>query len=47
MELLHQCLTCGKTFKSLEEAQKCHEGPTQSFYKGVTTFSKKKGLLGN
>jgi hypothetical protein len=43
MKIVHQCLVCGKAHKTEEDAMKCHDGPIQSFQKGVTT----KGLLGN
>jgi hypothetical protein len=30
MPVIHQCWVCGKRWKTLEEAEKCHNGPTQS-----------------
>jgi hypothetical protein len=47
MKIVYQCLVCGKAHSSLESAEKCHDGPTQGFEKGVTRFSKRKGLIGN
>ena len=46
-KIVHQCWTCGKAHDTLEAAQKCHDGPTQSFKKGYTRHFKRKGLLGN
>jgi hypothetical protein len=47
MNIVHQCLVCGKTHKTEDAARNCHEGPIQSFEKGITKFSKRRGLLGN
>jgi hypothetical protein len=47
MKIVHQCLVCGKAHKTEEAAMKCHDGPIQSFEKGITNFSKRRGLLGN
>jgi len=47
MKIAYQCLTCGKKHDSQDQAEKCHDGPTQAFEQGVTRFSKRKGLIGN
>jgi hypothetical protein len=46
-KLVYQCLVCNKVHKTLEEAEECHQGPTQTIEQGITTFSKRKGILGN
>jgi hypothetical protein len=46
-KLVYQCLVCNKVHNSLEAAENCHNGPTQTIERGITTFSKRKGLLGN
>jgi hypothetical protein len=30
MPVVHQCWVCGKRHKTLEAAEKCHDGPVQS-----------------
>jgi hypothetical protein len=30
MPVIHQCWVCGKRWNTLDEAEKCHNGPTQS-----------------
>ena len=46
-KIVHQCWVCGKRHDTLEAAQNCHEGPTQSLKVGYTRHFKRKGLLGN
>jgi len=46
-KLVYQCLVCNKVHSTLDAAENCHKGPIQTIEKGITTFSKGKGLLGN
>lgn len=46
-KLIYQCLACNKVHKTLEAAENCHKAPTQTIEQGITTFSKRKGILGN
>lgn len=46
-KLIYQCLVCNKVHKSLDAAENCHKGPVQTVETGITTFSKRKGLIGN
>ncbi len=42
-----QCLVCNKVHQTLDAAENCHKGPTQTIEQGLTGFSKRKGLIGN
>ena len=46
-KLIYQCLVYNKVHDSLDAAENCHKGPTQTIEQGITKFSKRKGLLGN
>ncbi|MDH7508796.1 MAG: hypothetical protein QHH00_05280 [Methanomassiliicoccales archaeon] len=41
MKVVYQCLVCDKVHDTIEDAQKCHNGPIQIIQRGITRYPKK------
>jgi hypothetical protein len=46
-KIIYQCLVCNRVHQTLEAAENCHKGPTQTVEQGLTGFKKRRGIIGN